>query len=179
MGIRKKPVGILTLVAIVLGFSLAGCRGTTEGPAPAAKGPTKDEDIAAIKEVYAKEVAAYNARDAAAMAALHSDDALFMAPGEPKIVGREAIKSMRQKQFDWITKEITAGTLAEEAEEVGVAGDWAFARGTFRFVGTSKVGGKPVDDVGKWIDILERQPDGSWKMHRDCWNSDKPPSTTK
>ncbi|MDX9958989.1 MAG: hypothetical protein RBT68_11165 [Spirochaetia bacterium] len=29
--------------------------------------------------------------------------------------------------------------------------------------------------VGKFLDILARQPDGSWKITRDCFNFDGPP----
>ena len=43
---------------------------------------------------------------------------------------------------------------------------------------TPKAGGEPTEDSGKWLGILKRQPNGSWKVHRDIWNSDKPfPST--
>ena len=82
--------------------------------------------------------------------------------------------------MDWITKELTTASYSEEAEEIEVAGDWAFSRGTYTFTGTKKAGGKPIQIIGKFIHILKRQPDGSWKLTRDCWNHDKPfPSASK
>ena len=93
MCIPNEQVSTLTLLMIALVLSLAGCRATTEGLAPAAKGSTKDEDVAAIKARHAGKVAALNARDASAIVALETDDALFMAPDEPTRVGKEAIKS--------------------------------------------------------------------------------------
>ncbi|MCH7939879.1 MAG: nuclear transport factor 2 family protein [Candidatus Marinimicrobia bacterium] len=59
-------------------------------------------------------------------------------------------------------------------EEVRVAGDWAFARGTYTAILTPKAGGETIDIDGKYLTILERQVDGSWKIFRDCFNSNVP-----
>jgi ketosteroid isomerase-like protein len=32
----------------------------------------------------------------------------------------------------------------------------------------------PLEATGKDLVIFKRQPDGSWKVYRDCWNFDKP-----
>jgi ketosteroid isomerase-like protein len=179
MGIPKR-IGVLTLVVLAIVLSLAGCRGTTESPAPVTRAPTKDEDVAAIKARLARYVAAFNARDAAAIVALETDDALFMAPDEPIVVGKKAIKAWRQAEMDWITKELTAASYTSGLEEIEVTGDWAFSRGTYTFTGTSKAGGKPTQFNGKFIHILKRQPDGSWKLTHDCWNRNEPlPSASK
>jgi hypothetical protein len=31
----------------------------------------------------------------------------------------------------------------------------------------------PIDDAGKFIEIRKKQPDGSWPMAADIFNSDK------
>lgn len=42
---------------------------------------------------------------------------------------------------------------------------------------TPKTGkGKPMSDKGKYIVVLQKQADGSWKIVRDISNSDLPPS---
>jgi ketosteroid isomerase-like protein len=45
-------------------------------------------------------VAAANAGDAAAMAALFTDDGILMLPNEPSVIGKEAIRSHLQAHFD-------------------------------------------------------------------------------
>jgi ketosteroid isomerase-like protein len=37
-------------------------------------------------------------------------------------------------------------------------------------------GGKAMNDVGKYVAVWKKQPDGSWKMIRDIYNSDLPPT---
>jgi ketosteroid isomerase-like protein len=38
--------------------------------------------------------------------------------------------------------------------------------------------GKPINDRGKYLEVWERQPDGTWKCVADMWNSDLASSTT-
>jgi ketosteroid isomerase-like protein len=56
-------------------------------------------------------------------------------------------------------------------EEVQVSGDLAFARGTYAATVTPKAGGEETFIDGKYMTILKRQTDGSWKIHRDIFNS--------
>jgi len=41
---------------------------------------------------------------------------------------------------------------------------------------TPKAGGKTIKLDGKYLTILERQADGSWKIAIDCFNSNVPPT---
>ena len=59
-------------------------------------------------------------------------------------------------------------------EEVHTAGDLAFARGTYKATLTPKQGSGRIPIDGKYMTILVRQPDGSWKIHRDIFNSNVP-----
>lgn len=58
-----------------------------------------------------------------------------------------------------------------EVAEVRVADSWAFARGTYRTVATPHGDGPPTESRGNWLDILKRQPDGSWKISRSTWSN--------
>ncbi len=60
----------------------------------------KAKDGAAIKMLFDDWVAAANAGDAAAMAALFTDDGILMLPNEPSVIGKEAIRSHLQAHFD-------------------------------------------------------------------------------
>ena len=59
-------------------------------------------------------------------------------------------------------------------EEVRAGGDWAFARGTYQATLTPKAGGAAGSIDGKYMTILTRQADGSWKIYRDIFNSNVP-----
>ena len=129
----------------------------------------RPEDIAAIRSALDEEMAASKAGDAAAFAACYTDDAVLMPPNEPAVVGKQAIQSCAQAIFDQFTEEGTAQTV-----EVEVTGDWGFTRLNFTMTLTPKAGGEAIEDNGKWLQIWRRQPDGSWKIYREIYNSDKP-----
>ena len=160
-----------TLISIVLGvaLALAACQPAPKqeaAPAP----PSQAEIAAAINQVRATYETAVNAGDAAAVAALFTNDAISMPPSEPVLMGKEAIQSNLQSQLDQFKYEITI----TQDEAVG-AGDWAYGRGTYALKATPKAGGKAVDITGKYLNIMQHQPDGSWKIARHIWNSDSPP----
>ena len=56
------------------------------------------------------------------------------------------------------------------------SGDVAYAVGTYRMALTpKKAGAKPLPvDEGKYIEVLKRQDDGSWKIVYDIWNPSAP-----
>lgn len=150
--------GIWVLAAILT--LVAGC-------APKADAP---EDVAAIKGMAIAWGQAETAGDAAALSDQYADDAVQLPPNGPIRVGKEAIHSALRTDFDQYIHE-----AADVAEDVRVAGDLAFARGTYTTKMTPKVPGAAViDDKGKWLTAYRRQSDGSWKIVVDIWNSDLP-----
>ena len=125
-----------------------------------------EADQAAIRTLHEQTAAASSAGD---LAALFTDDAIVMAPNAPALVGKEAIRTWAQGLFDQFTLEETVTT-----EEIQVAGDWGFLRGTYTATTTPKAGGEPQEETGKCVHIVHRQPDGSWKNTHCIWNSDHP-----
>jgi ketosteroid isomerase-like protein len=49
----------------------------------------------------------------------------------------------------------------------------AYSHGTYE-VTVNDPEGNPVTDKGKWVTAWEKQPDGTWKIVADIWNSDGP-----
>ncbi len=134
-----------------------------------------EADIEAVKNLTEEYDAAINSGDLDSWVSLYTDDAVRMPPNSPALVGKDAIRSVMQSSFEKYTFDIK-----ETTEEVIVAGDWAFARGTYTYTITPKAGGEPIgDDSGKWMAFNKRQPDGSWKIYRNIFNSDLPPSGTQ
>ena len=62
-----------------------------------------------------------------------------------------------------------------ELNELVIAGDWAFDRCVFAGTVTNKATGESRDIKNGNIHIYKRQPDGSWKIAWDIWNSDIAP----
>ena len=63
--------------------------------------------------------------------------------------------------------------LTVTVSEVTLAGDWAISNGTYSARRTPKAGGERTADSGKWLDVMQRQPDGTWRIYRDIWNRDR------
>ena len=131
---------------------------------------TTEADVEAINSLREEFITVHNTNDAARLAELYSDDAVLMLPNEPARVGNQAVQSSFQGSFDQFTAELSLAS-----DEVQVTADLAFDRGTYTIKLTPKSGGEVIEDNGKWIVILQKQPDGSWKIARDIGNSDNPP----
>lgn len=145
--------------------------------APAAEQPeavpgdvaSTEADVAAIETLRADFVAAYNAEDVEKLVSLFTADAIRMPPDVPALSGSEELQGDFSRQFEMADFEVSIAT-----DETGIAGDWAFARGTYGVKITSAEGGDPVEYTGKWINVMQRQADGSWKISHNIFNSDVP-----
>jgi len=129
-----------------------------------------EADVEAINSLRDEFIGLDNASDAAGLASLYTNDAVLMPPNQAAVTGNQAIESWFQTTFDQFTTEFTVAS-----EELEVVGDWAFDWGAYMTALTPKAGGEPTEDRGKYIVILRKQVDGSWRIARDIWNSDNPP----
>jgi uncharacterized protein (TIGR02246 family) len=126
----------------------------------------KEAGIHRLRDIH---VAAVNAGDANAWADCFADDGVQMPPHFQANVGKTAVRGWGQGFLS-----LFACRFSLSVEEVRVDTDLAFERGRYAIQLTPKTGGKPLDENGKYITIYQRQPDGSWKIGRDIWNSDEP-----
>jgi ketosteroid isomerase-like protein len=99
--------------------------------------------------------------------ALVMDDAADLPPHPPPVIGKEAIPSSVQSDLGRFAWQFTE-------EVVEVDGDLAVMWTNYRVKLVPKAGGEPIEAEGKWIKVLKRQPDGSWKFFRNIWNRDHP-----
>ena len=123
------------------------------------KQPFKNVDVA-----YAK---AFNAGDAAAIAALYAKNAIFMMPEMPAYKGTKGARAAIQDGLDAGWRNVKFKTLKS-----GSDGDLAFNIGSVSMEQPSDTG--MVKVKGKYIDIYQRQKDGSWKIVATCYNTDTP-----
>jgi len=130
-----------------------------------------EADVEAIKRVNIDLINAFNAGDVSAAVALVMEDAVDLPPNRPAIIGREAIRSFLQSDVDRF-----AMNFADEIVEVEVEGDLAVIWSNYTVTLTPRGDGEPIENSGKWLKVLKRQSDGSWKFLRNIWNSDNPPT---
>ncbi len=125
-----------------------------------------DQDRAAIRQSEADFAASMIAKDYAKVAASYTADAVVLPANGPAATGRAAIE-----QLLGTFPPLSAFTL--NSVEIEGVGDLAYQRGTF-FMTMQLPGGVTASDSGKYLEIRRRQPDGSWLITRDIWNSDIP-----
>lgn len=107
---------------------------------------------------------AYNAGDAAAVAAMYAEDGIRLPPDMPSAEGREAIQSQVQGDMDQGLVKVKIKMV-----ESKVMGEMGFARGVFEGFGAdgSSLG------MGKWANSAQ-YVDGKWHIRYDIWNRDAP-----
>ncbi len=159
----------VVLVAATIG--LAACKPAEAPHATQAPQATHDPqtDKTAISATLDEYAAAWKMSDAQRIGRLYTDDAIILPGDHVAETARAAIAKYNQDVFDaYVPK-----TFEITQQETEISGDLAYNRGTFSFSADSKdPKGKPISDHGKYIVVMKRQPDGSWKWTRDIDNSD-------
>jgi uncharacterized protein (TIGR02246 family) len=160
-----------TLTALGLAIGLAACA-PAASPAPP---DTTAEDTAAINTLRDAWARAYNAGDAAALAAFYADNAIRMDNEAPTAVGRSAIQQAIAAQV----AEAPGTTITLTSEEMQLMGDHAFDRGMFSATVTPAGGGAAMTSSGRYLVLLHKQADGSWKLTHTIDNTPSPAMAPK
>ncbi len=133
-------------------------------PAPEPENTT-EADVAAINGMVDQWLEAWHAGDAATLNSLYADDAVRMLPDSSNLTGREAILGRQQAGAE----EYEERQQTVSKDDLRVSGDLAFLSGDWSVVQTP-VGGEARSLNGKYIWLLGRQDDGSWKIVRHIHN---------
>ena len=128
-----------------------------------------ENDLRALEGVNQRDVQFALASDADSMMSQWTDDFVLLPPVGPIMRGRSAIaEAFRGVESPEIVEYVL------DIQEVKVLGDHAFQWGTYRYGMRPRAGGETVRTGGKLMRILQRQPDGSWKIHRGISTVDPP-----
>ena len=170
---RRNSYYLLLVAMLILGGILTACvyQIPTSAAAPLEAVDDVEAVTAAVNEIWEQYAASVNAGDVEGWISLWTDDGIQMRPNSPSIVGKEAIRARRESAAELFSVEMEIIN-----EEVQTSGDWAIARGIYTAVLTPKAGGEETFVDGKYMTLLQRQPDGSWKIYRDIFNSNVPPN---
>lgn len=158
----KLPAVILPLAASLLSLLLiiTGC-GTTAQP-----------DIEAVRQAIetqnARFAEAYNRGDAAGVAQIYTENARSLPPNKEMKQGREAVQESTEADFA-----MGVTDLSLTAVSVEVHGNTAYEIGKYT-VNVAPAGQPVIRDSGKYVAIWKKQPDASWLIDVDIWNSSMP-----
>ena len=158
-----KDPGARMLLASLL---LAGaCRDHSEPEQPPAA------EVAAARAVDSVFTAALNAGDAAAIARTYDEDALLLPDALP-VRGREGIRGFWGGFLRSYDVHLTVGN-----DRFEIRGDRAYVVGHYRMETKPKSAEVPVraPENGKFLEVLKRQPDGSWSYLVDMYSANAPP----
>ncbi len=140
----------------VIWLALAACQSNTDDLSP--------KDLSAIKTSSAKWVETYNNNDWAALAELFAPDAIMMPPNSPEVIGRTAIA-------DWEAKFEQGFSIAFDIQTIDGNADQAIVRGR-SCVFIPLESGETGVDIGKFLEVRQKQPNGDWLITYDIFNSD-------
>ena len=121
----------------------------------------------AIKDADAQYADAFNRGDLAAVAALHTEDVLYLPPNAPTVNGKQGVESLGKELLDAGWKNLSFSSV-----QIGSDGDLAYNVGTFS-VDTPTDEGMTAE-TGRFVDVYKRQADGSWKICVTIFNSETP-----
>ena len=153
---------IVALFPVFALLAVGGC--STAAPDTAAA------DTEAINRLRSDYIAAVNAEEPAKVAALFTEDGMRMESNMPAVKGRDAIQKGLAEQFAPFDVDISI-----TSEELVIAGDWAFDRGQYMsHLMPKDPKQQMLMEQGKYIVILRRQADGSWRIAREIGNSNVP-----
>jgi ketosteroid isomerase-like protein len=154
----KNP-SLLALVGLVISFALP----TFAQQKDIAADSQTTEKIRAITNAYTEAV---NNNDAAAVAALYTEDAVFVTDHGP-ILGRQAIEKWYADVFKgWHPKNHTGKQDADSPHMIGANELWA--TGDWSETGQGKTG-EPIPIKGYWSDVVILKGD-DWKIQMLTFN---------
>ena len=149
---------------IAYAFVLVVCIALWAQPATAAANALETAARAAIDKGNGRYLAALRAGDARGFAALYAVDGIQMpSSGRPIVRGRAAIA--QQTADDLKTTTYTGGSIV--TTNVAVFGSAAYETGRYSFTYREK-GKQPVTATGRYFEVWERQPDGSYLIKVDA-----------
>ena len=152
--------------ALAAALTLAACT-------PAAQ-PLSPADETAIRATLDAFVTAANTNDVDRMTAVFASDATLYPNGMPAAVGHEAIR----KVWTDLTGAMRVQKFTTTTTKVAGQGDVAYVTGTYHLEATTADSNHvaiPTED-GKYVEVLWRQADKSWKVVADSWNTNVMPA---
>src|SRR2546423_6174126 len=155
---------------LLLVFFLACLVALASKAAPQSSPAGSDEDNFAVRRVLSGLSAADRAGDLAAVLSHYAEDAVLLPPNSAPLAGRTGVRSFYETGFQRFRFEVSF-----DADEIHLAGEWAFAQGFIngQFIPKGEGAARKLHE--KYLMVLHREND-AWKIYRLIWNASEPPA---
>lgn len=159
---RRGATMVVAALLMTFGAAALACADSTEAAS------------AAVRQVWINYAAYVETGDTAGWLSQYDAEGIQMrqdspARGRPEL-DAFVISSWKARMDAFDTK------MSITPMEINVAGAWAYSRGIYTQDMTAKATKKTSHFEGKFLTIFKKQDDGSWKIYRDCFNSNLPPA---
>lgn len=161
LGLRGGNIPAMLLARAGLAACPAAAKSHTD------ETPRGDRD--AIEQLHQQDIRATLSGDPRQLAGLWDEEGVLMAPDAPTLTGRKAIEAELQKDHDENPENKPVGYVPQAAD-LQVTNGWAFEWGTFDARTQDNAQKPPTSFRGRFLRVLKKQADGSWKFSRVMWN---------
>ena len=147
----RLPRSVIALAAILM---------VTSAPNLAMASEVEDQ----VKNAYSAWDAAFNSKDAKAVAAFYADDAYFLPPTHKVIEGPAGVA-------EFFTGLFSGGVTGHKLEIIEAHGNGNLVYGAAKWSASGKDDkGQPATFAGVATHVFEKQPDGSLKLKLHTFN---------
>ena len=127
------------------------------------------DDMAALNRFLDSSSVAVNAGDVEAEVNRFTEDGIYMCPDMPALKGHNEIRRFFRQRFASVDVGIKNIT-----EDLQVGDSWAYEWGIYEAIIKPKNTDKADTVYGKYLNILKKLPDGSWRISHRMRNLDHP-----
>lgn len=157
MRLLQSVVSMLAVVAV------SACAASGGGKSDSASAAADVQAIGKVRDAYA---AAFKAGDVAGLTAMYTTDGLTQPNNQPTATGASGISASYTGFFGQYN--IVAFTLTGVKTEA--SGNLGYDIGTYTFVATPKPKGDTIKADGRYVVLLRKGADGTWKAIADMDN---------
>ncbi len=154
---------LFSIVVTLLVLAISGCA------------PQVDVAVeeAAIRTALGEAWNAVIAKDVDKFIALCADEDIMFPPNAPIVRGKQEVREYMSQFF------ASPGySMSRQPPQIEVsgAGDLAYTWDTFELT-VNDAEGNPVTQNAKHVVVWKKEPQGTWKIVADIWNSNQPPAS--
>ncbi len=162
----SKRAGVLRIVTLTLIAAACSTQTANDQSKESSVAELTEADGAAVKAQIDAYLKASLAKDWTAFGQTLTPDMVAYPPNQAPVQGRDAFVELL-KTFPTFT------AFTVDVTEVVGRGDLAYATGNFHLT-MQLPDGSTVKDDGSFMEVHQRQPDGSWPYTRLIWHSNAP-----
>jgi len=155
---NRVPVLVVVVLLVLMGWSAAQM----------GDGNTQSE-VSAVKSFNQNYLAAEKSANVDKMANMWASDGVILPPGEPPVVGSKQIHAWLEKnRIDPATMKMTENVA--NWRDISVSGNYATQWGETYVDVRSADGSAGMHMSGTKLQVLKKEPDGSWRLYRSSWS---------